>query len=103
MHHMAWQAFFQRHGVTFTDDNFYKYMCGPPNTAILRQFIADLNDDEGDALSEEKEASTGDHTGRPGAPDSSPPARRPCWMIWPRASPYAIATGCDPSNVEFYM
>ena len=105
MHHMAWQAFFQRHGATFTDENFYKYMCGPPNSAILRQFIdPDLTDDEADALSEEKEAIYREIIlNDPALQFLTPGAEAMLNDLAERGVPHAIATGAIRSNVEFYM
>ena len=39
MHKSAWREYFRRMHAPFTDENFYKYMCGPPNSEILRRMI----------------------------------------------------------------
>lgn len=105
MHKAAWSAFFRRHGVTFSDEDFYKYMCGPPNTAILRQFIdPDLTDAQIAELSEEKERLYRQiilddqklQTLTPGA-DAMLDALKA------RDIPHAIATGADKANMDFYM
>ena len=105
MHLLAWRAFFERHGIRITDWQFYDSMCGPPNTAIIRQFIRpDLTDAEVFALSEEKEAIyrhivMDDEANRlltSGAPEMLD-------TLAERGVPFAIATGSDRANCEFYI
>ena len=105
MHLHAWRTFFERHEVRITDGQFYDSMCGPPNTAIIRQFLGcNLSDTELAALSEEKEALyrqivMDDEANRaltPGAPEMLD-------MMAKRGVPFAIATGSDRANCEFYM
>ena len=105
MHLDAWRAFFNRHGAPFTEALFYKYMCGPPDTAILRRLLdPNLSDAEANALSEEKEAlyrqvALDDPSRRaltPGAEEMLDEMKR-------RGIPMAIATGSARPNVDFYM
>ena len=105
MHFSAWREFFRLKGAPFTEENFYKYMCGPPNSAILRRFIdPDLTDEQVDALSEEKE-----HIYReiilndPGLQALTPGADEMLDMLRSRGVPHAIATGAEKGNVDFYM
>ena len=105
MHLAAWRIFYKNQGVDFTDDMFYKYMCGPPNSAILRRMIRpDLTDDEVTRLSEEKERIyrqivLSDERHRalaPGAPEMLD-------MLKSRGVPFAIATGSFKANCDFYI
>lgn len=105
IHIEAWRRFLTRHHVTFTEDMFYKYMCGPPNNEILRIVLdPTLSDEEADALSEEKERGYREIV-------MSDPALRaltpgvPEMLDGLKAAgvPYAIATGSIRSNVDFYM
>ena len=105
MHLDAWRKFFQSRGVPFTDGLFYRYMCGPPNSAILRRMLRpDLTDDEVDTLSEEKEALYRQVIRN----DSSlwaltPGAEAMLDLLKARGVPCAIATGAARPNVDFYM
>lgn len=105
MHLYAWRAFFRRHGVPFTEENFYKYMCGPPNSAILRQFIdPDLTDDEIDALSEGKESLYREIIlNDPALQTLTPGAAEMLDYMKSEGIPHAIATGADAGGMTFYM
>ncbi len=105
MHREAWGRFMARHGVELTDDDFYKYMCGPPNDAILRRFLRpDLTDDEVVALAAEKEAFY--HAtvlSDPALQQLTDGAPELLDRLRARGIPYAIATGSAKDNVDFYM
>ena len=105
MHLDAWRQFYKKHGVPFTDDLFYKYMCGPPNSEILRRMISpDLSDAEIEALSEEKEALYRQVVlDDPDLRELTPGAGEMLDMLKARGVPYAIATGSNRANVDFYM
>ena len=105
MHRRAWHQFMARFGVTITDAQFYKYMCGPPNDAILRRFLGEgLSDGEIAALAEEKEgiyrsivlADPALQVLTDGAPELLDALKA-------RGVPYAIATGSSKENVDFYF
>lgn len=105
MHKAAWKAFFQRMNVPFTDEGFYKYMCGPPNSDILRRFIdPKLTDAQVAALSEEKE-----HIYRriilddPVLQTLTPGAAEMLDYMKAEGIPHAIATGAEKGNMDFYM
>ena len=105
MHRASWQAFFRRKNVPFTDENFYKYMCGPPNSAILRQFLdPNLDETQIEILSEEKEGIYRDIIlNDPALQALTPGAASMLDMLKARRIPHAIATGADRANVDFYM
>lgn len=105
MHLDAWRRFFALHGVPFTDDLFYKYMCGPPNSAILRRMLRpDLTDAEIDALSEQKEALYRQVIrDDPSLWTLTPGAEAMLDKLKARGIPYAIATGAARPNIDFYM
>ena len=85
MHKSAWREYFRRMNVPFTDENFYKYMCGPPNSAILRQFIdPDLTDAQVAAMSEDKERIYRE-------------------IILNDPALQVLTPGADKANVDFYM
>lgn len=105
MHIAAWGEFYRRRGIPYAEDDFYKYMCGPPNTEILRRFVdPGLTDAQVDALSEEKERidrqiildDTALQVLTPGAEDMLDAMRE-------RGIRFAIATGADRANMDFYM
>lgn len=105
MHIAAWGEFYRRRGIPYAEDDFYKYMCGPPNTEILRRFVdPGLSDDEVAALSEEKE----DIYRRiilddPALQVLTPGAAELLDRMKTERIPYAIATGADRANMDFYM
>ena len=105
LHIRAWGEFFRRHGVPYTEDLFYKYMCGPPNSAILRRMLdPGLTDAEAEALSEEKEG----YYRRivlsdPALRVLTPGAEALLDALTARGAPFAIATGSTRANVDFYM
>lgn len=105
MHQHAWKVFFARRGIEITDELFHRYMCGPPNDAILRRFLGgDLTDGEVAALAEEKESLYRRVV-------LSDPALQvltdgaPTLLDALKAAgvPYAIATGSSIENVNFYF
>lgn len=105
LHLRAWREFYRRHGVPFTDDQFYKYMCGPPNAEILRRMVRpDLTDAEIDVLSEEKERLYRQIVlSDPSLRSLAPGAEAMLTTLKARGIPYAIATGSSKPNVDFYM
>ena len=105
MHKAAWREFLRQKGVPFTDEGFYKYMCGPPNSAILRRFIdANLTDEQVAALSEEKERIYRQIIlDDPALQCLTPGADEMLDAMKARAIPHAIATGADRANMDFYM
>lgn len=105
MHLYAWREFFRRHGVTVTDEAFYKYMCGPPNTAILARFLGDhLSDAQVAALSEEKENLYRQVIlDDPALQVLTPGAAEMLDHLKSAGIPHAIATGADKGNMNFYM
>lgn len=105
MHHASWREFFRRRNLPFTDDSFYKYMCGPPNSAILRQFVDPrLTDDQVDILSEEKESIYREIIlNDPSLQTLTPGAEDMLDRLSAEGIPHAIATGAVEGNVAFYM
>ena len=105
MHRAAWGEFFRRRGIPFTDEGFYKYMCGPPNAEILRRFLGDaLTDEQVDALSEEKERLYRQIIlDDPALQTLTPGAEAMLDTLKLRNIPHAIATGADRANMDFYM
>lgn len=105
IHLEAWRRFCRKYGVPFTDDMFYRYMCGPPNSAILRRFLRpDLTDGEVEALSEEKEAVYRRIVlDDPALRVLTPGAAEMLDLLAARGIPYAIATGSNRANCDFYM
>ena len=105
MHKSAWREYFRRMNVPFTDENFYKYMCGPPNSAILRQFIdPDLTDAQVAAMSEDKERIYREIIlNDPALQVLTPGADAVLDRMKAAGVPCAIATGADRANVDFYM
>ena len=105
MHKAAWGEFFRRRGIPFTDDGFYKYMCGQPNAEILRRFMGDdLTDEQVDALSEEKERIYRQIIlDDPALQTLTPGAEAMLDALRAQNIPHAIATGADKANMEFYM
>ena len=105
IHLNSWRIFFERRGLPYTDEMFYKYMCGPTNSSILRRWISpDLTDAEADALSEEKEQIYRDIVkGDPSLQELTPGAKEMLDGLKARGAKYAIATGSTKSNVDFYM
>lgn len=105
MHLSAWRRFYERRGVPFTDDLFYRYMCGPPNSAILRRMIDPaLTDGEIDALSEEKEELYRQVIrDDPSLWHLTPGAEAMLDRLKALGVPYAIATGAARPNIDFYM
>ena len=105
MHLAAWGRFYKKYDVPFIDDLFYKYMCGPPNDAIIRRMLGDgPSDTEVERMSEEKEGFyrqivLEDPTLR----DLTPGAAEMLDQLKARGVPFAIATGSIKSNVDFYM
>ena len=105
IHLRAWQTFMARRGIEITEDTFYKYMCGPPNSDILPRFLGrQLTQAEIDALGEEKEAIYREIVVNdaslqrltPGAPEMLD-------MLTEKGIPFAIATGSIKSNCDFYV
>ena len=105
MHRDAWRVFFAHRGIEITDELFHKYMCGPPNDAILRRFLGEkLTDGEIAALAEEKESlyrrvvcsDPALQVLTDGAPELLDALKA-------AGVPYAIATGSSIENVEFYF
>lgn len=105
MHMASWREYFRRMGAPFTDENFYKYMCGPPNSAILRQFIdPDLTDEQIAAMSEDKERIYREIIlNDPALQTLTPGADVMLDTLKARGIPFAIATSADKANVDFYM
>lgn len=104
MHIASWGEFYRRRGVPYSEELFYKYMCGPPNSDILRRMLRpDLTDDEVHALSEEKERIYRDIILRdPKLQTLTPGAEEMLTALKARGVPFAIATGADLANIEFY-
>ena len=105
MHLAAWRRFYQEHRVPFTDDMFYKYMCGPPNNEIIRFMMgADIPNAEADRLSEEKECFYREIVyDDPTLQVLTPGAVEMLDRLKALSVPFAIATGSIKSNVDFYM
>ena len=105
MHRVAWNDFLARRGIALTDEAFHKYMCGPPNDAILRHFLGpDLTDGEISALAAEKEAAyRGIVCSDPALRALTPGAEAMLDHLKARGIPFAIATGSSRDNVDFYM
>ena len=105
IHLEAWRRFYERHRVPFSNDLFYKYMCGPPNNDILRRMIdPGLTDAEANALSEEKELGYRQIVLEDAALQQlTPGADGMLDTLKAKGVPFAIATGSIKSNVDFYM
>ncbi len=105
MHHIAWTRFMADRGIELTDELFHRYMCGPPNDAILRRFISeDLTDAEIAALAAEKEALYREQVlSDPALQVLTPGAPELLDDLKARGIPYAIATGSSWDNVDFYL
>lgn len=105
MHLAAWRRFYEKYGVPFTDDMFYRYMCGPPNNEIIRFMMgADIPDAEANRLSEEKERFYREIIlNDPSLRSLTPGAAEMLDMLKARDIPCAIATGSIKTNVDFYM
>ena len=105
MHKAAWREYFRRMNAPFSDESFYKYMCGPPNSAILRQFIDPyLTDAQVAAMSEDKERIYREIIlNDPALQVLTPGAYAMLDAMKSRGVPCAIATGADKANVDFYM
>ena len=105
LHRDAWRAFFERRGIPFSEDNFYKYMCGPPNSDILRRFVdPGLTDEQIFELSEEKENIYREIIlSDPALQVLTPGADAMLDEMAARSIPRAIATGADKFNMDFYM
>lgn len=105
LHRMAWDTFLARRGIVLTDNDFHKYMCGPPNDAILRHFISDdLSDGEIAEMSYEKESLYRDAVRvDPSARRLTDGAEAMLDRMQARGIPHAIATGSSVDNVEFYL
>ena len=105
MHLAAWGRFYEKYGVPFTEELFYRYMCGPPNDEIIRRMLGDgYTDAEVDAMSEEKEGYYRQIVlDDPTLQRLTPGAEEMLDMLKARGIPYAIATGSIRSNVDFYM
>ncbi len=105
MHLAAWGRFYKKYGVPFTEELFYKYMCGPPNDAIIRRMLGDdLPEDVVNRMSEEKESFYRQIVwDDPSLQKLTPGAEEMLDMLKARGVPFAIATGSIRSNVDFYM
>ena len=105
MHLEAWGRFYKKYGVPFTEELFYKYMCGPPNDAIIRRMLGnDLPESVVDQMSEEKEGFYRQIVlENPSLQGLTPGAEEMLDMLKARGVPFAIATGSIRSNVDFYM
>ena len=105
IHLDTWRSFLGKYGYTFTDDTFYKYMCGPPDAAIIRRFFGqDLPDDRVKQLTDEKEGAYRQliHDD-PSLRSLTPGAAELLDLMRKLSIPHAIATGSDRENVDFYM
>lgn len=105
MHRQAWRIFMARRGIDLKDDQFYRYMCGPPNDAILRRFLGDgLTREEIVRLAREKEELYRDIVrSDPALQALTPGAPELLDDLKARGVPFAIATGSSKDNVDFYM
>ena len=105
MHLAAWGRFYEKYGVPFTEEMFYKYMCGPPNDEIIRRMLGDgPSDEEVQRMSEEKELFYRQIVwDDPTLQHLTPGAEEMLDMLKARGVPHAIATGSIKSNVDFYM
>ena len=105
MHFRAWKGFMAARGIDLTDELFHRYMCGPPNDAILRHFLgAELSDPQIAALSEEKErVYRGIVLGDPALQRLTDGAPELLDALKAKGVPYAIATGSGRDNVDFYF
>ncbi len=105
IHCRAWKGFMAGLGVTITDDLFLKYMCGPPNVDILRRFLGDgPSDAEIAALAEEKERIYREIVlGDPSLQRLTDGAPELLDALRAKGVPYAIATGSNRANVDFYF
>lgn len=104
MHLAAWGEFYRRRGIPFTEESFYRDMCGPPNSEILRRFVdPDLTDQQVAALSEEKEAIYRQIIlDDPKLQVLTPGADAMLDRMKAKGIPHAIATGADMANMDFY-
>ena len=105
VHISAWRTFLARRGIPMTTEDFLKYMCGPPNSAILRRFLdPDLTEAQILALSEEKEGIYREIVlSDPKYLKLTPGAEEMLNMLKERSIPFAMATGSTPENVDFYF
>lgn len=105
MHMAAWRRFCEEHAVAFTEDMFYKYMCGPPNSEIIRIIMdPSLPDSVVDQLSEDKERCYREIVlNDPALQVLTPGAEEMFEKLAARGVPFAIATGSIKSNVDFYF
>ena len=105
IHLRAWQIFLGRYGIDVTEALFHRYMCGPPNSDILRHFLGDqLSKAEVDALAEAKELVYREIVSNdPSLQRLAPGAPEMLDMLAEKGVPFAIATGSIKSNVDFYM
>ena len=105
LHRRAWDTFLARRGIPLSDDAFHKYMCGPPNDAILRRFIApDLTDGQIAEMSREKERLYRDAVlADPSMQRLTDGAPELLDALKAQGAPFAIATGSAKDNVDFYM
>ena len=105
MHLAAWGRFYEKYGVPFTEELFYKYMCGPPNDEIIRRMLGDGPSDEAvQRMSEEKELYYRQIVrDDPALQHLTPGADEMLDLLKARDVPCAIATGSIKSNVDFYM
>lgn len=105
LHFEAWRQFLSARNIPLTEDGFYRYMCGPPNSDILRRFIdPNLDDGQVERLSEEKENIYRDIIlGDPSLQRLAPGAEEMLDTLKGRGIPCAIATGADHINMDFYM
>ena len=105
LHHIAWATFLARRGIALTDEDFHRYMCGPPNDAILRHFISEeLTAGQIAEMAFEKESLYRDAVrADPSMRHLTDGAEAILDLMKARGIPYAIATGSSRDNVEFYM
>lgn len=105
LHIQAWDMFCRKYGMPFSEDLFYRYMCGPPNHEIIRKIMGnDLSDEEVSRISEEKEAMYRQIVlDDPSLQSLTPGADAMLDDLKARGIPIAIATGSIRSNVDFYM
>ena len=105
IHDRAWKIFMARRGISLSTEAFLKYMCGPPNDVILRQFLdPNLTPSQIDELSEEKESIYRELVGsNPANRRLTPGADEMLDALKQSGIPYAIATCSSRENVDFYF
>lgn len=105
MHDRAWKIFMARRGIALSTEAFLKYMCGPPNSVILRQFLdPNLTPIQIGELSEEKESIYRELVcSDPANRRLTPGADEMLDAMKQSGIPYAIATCSSRENVDFYF